>query len=294
MSEASSGLVEQLLVGAIDLHLHTGPDVFPRLVSDIEAAKQARDAGMAAILIKSHVTTTADRAKVATEVTGFPVYGGVALNLSVGGINPHAVEMAIRMGAKEVWMPTIHSEAYLACSGHVPMFKQVLRPGLRGLSVLDGDGNILPEVDEVLDLVAKSDVALATGHLSVRESMKLVERAKEMKVKTIVVTHPLATFVNFTVRDMLEILEKGATMLEHNINDTTPQIAHPIEPVKIAEAIKAVGAERCIMATDGGQVINPPPVDMMKKFIQLMLSFEVSEDEIRVMVTENPKRVLGL
>lgn len=294
MSESVSELAQQLLVGAIDLHVHTGPDVFPRLVSDVEAARQARDAGMRAILIKSHVTITADRAKIATEVTGFPVYGGVALNLPVGGINPHAVEMAIRMGAKEVWMPTIHAAAYLACSGHVPMFKQVLRPGLRGLSVLDGEGNILPEVDEVLDLVAKNDVALATGYLSVRESMKLVERARALGVKTIIVTHPLATFVNFTISDMLEILEKRATMLEHNINDTTPQIAHPIEPIKIAQAIKAVGAHRSIMATDGGQVINPPPVEMMKRFVELMLGFGGSEEEIRVMVAENPARVLGL
>lgn len=289
-----SRVAEELVAGAIDLHVHTGPDVFPRLLTDVEAARQAKEAGMKAILIKSHVTITSDRAKIAADVTGFDVYGGLALNLPVGGINPHAVEMAIRMGAKEIWMPTIHAAAYLEHSGHVPMFQRILRPGLKGLTVLDEEGRVLPQVDEVLELIAKNDVALGTGHLSVKESMALVARAKAIGVKNIIVTHPLATFVNFSIADMVEIIEKGATMLEHNINDTTHQIAHPIEPARIAEAINAIGAERSIMCTDGGQVINPPPVAMLKDFIRLMLGFGIAADDIRTMVKDNPARILGL
>lgn len=294
MTSGASEPAEKLLREAIDIHIHTGPDVFPRLLDDVEAAKQAKEAGMKAILIKNHVTVTSDRAKIASDMTGLPVFGGLALNLSVGGINPQAVDMAVRMGARVIWMPTIHSAAYLKRSGHIPMFQKVLRPGLRGIEIIDSEGRLLPEIDEVLDLVAQSDVALATGHLSVAESMALVARAKHLKVKTIIVTHPLAPYLNYTVDEMVEILERGAAYLEHNMNDTTRQMVHPIQPTAIAQAIRAVGAERTIMATDGGQTTNPRPVAMFKGFIQAMLEHGISADDIKVMIRDNPGRVLGI
>jgi len=289
-----SNKAKEIVQGAVDVHIHTGPDVFPRLLSDIEAAKQAKDAGMKAILIKNHVTISADRAQIASEVTGFPVFGGIALNHPVGGINVHAVEMALRMGAREVWMPTIHATAYLAHSGHVPMFAQVLRDGMQGIDVLDAEGRVRPEVRDVLRLIAEKDVILGTGHISVKEAMVLVEEAVKTGVKKILITHPLATFVNYSIAEMKSILEKGATMLEHNINDTTHQIKHPISPAKIADAIKAIGPERTIMCTDGGQIINPRPVEMLETFISQMMEFGVPESDIVTMVRDNPSRVLSL
>ncbi|MEW6660885.1 MAG: DUF6282 family protein [Bacillota bacterium] len=294
MGEEYEKQAEELLQGAIDMHVHTAPDVFPRLLNDIEAAEQAKEAGMAGILIKSHVTVTADRAQTAGQAAGVQVFGGVALNLPVGGINPHAVEIAIRLGAKKVWMPTIHAAEFLSRQGDVPMLQSILRPGLLGLTVLADDGSVLPEVDEVLDLAAKNGLAVGTGHLSVKESMVLVSRAKALGVKNIVVTHPLATFVNFSISELKEILEKGATMLEHNFNDMTPVVAHPIQPLWFAQAIKATGAAACIMCSDGGQAENPRPVEMLRRFIRLMLRQGISEKEIKLMVCDNPARVLNL
>lgn len=285
---------EHLMRGAIDMHIHTGPDIFPRLMSDIEAAREAKKAGLSGILIKSHVTITADRAAIATALAEFPVYGAMALNYSVGGLNPHALDVGIRMGIKEVWMPTIHSAQYLRHAGHVPMFTKVLPKGLKGICILKDDGNLVDEVYPILDMIAENDIILGTGHLSPEESLALVTEAKRRGVRRILVTHPLATFVGFTVDQMKEIIRRGATYLEHVFNDVTHQVAHPIRPEVIAEAIKAVGAEHCIMSTDGGQVINPPPVNMMAQFIVDMCRGGIPETDIAMMIKDNPRRILGL
>lgn len=284
----------KLLEGAVDFHIHTEPDVFPRIASDIEIAQQAKEWKMRAVLIKSHVTITADRAKIASQQTQFDVFGGLALNYPVGGLNPHAVDVAIRFGAKQIWMPTFQSAHYLKDKTHVPMFAKMLPEGLEGITILNGKNKIKPEVKQILEKIAENEIVLGTGHLSVKESMILVKEAKKMGVKKIVVTHPLAPFINFTVQEMKDIISEGATMLEHVFNDCTHQVSHPISPPVIAKAIKEIGARYCILASDGGQVINPPPREMMLKFVEGMLKAGVSAEEIRMMVSDNPKRMLSI
>ncbi|MGD0973218.1 MAG: DUF6282 family protein [Candidatus Korobacteraceae bacterium] len=285
---------KELIEGSIDFHIHTGPDVFPRLVNDIEAAKQAKEAKMKAILLKNHVTGTGDRAQIASQVVGFPVFGGIALNLPVGGVNPQAVEMALRMGAKEVWMPTIHAAHYLKEVDNVPMFAKLLKSGIKGINLLNQDGSLTNGVREVLALIAQYDGIMATGHISIQEAMALVPEAKKIGVKKIVVTHPLSPMENYSINDMKEILARGATMLEHVVNDITHQMKNPIPASKIAEAIKALGAETAIMSTDSGQVINPAPVCSMENFIREMLDHGIPEKDIMLMTRDNPAGMLGI
>ncbi|HEY3423613.1 MAG TPA: DUF6282 family protein [Negativicutes bacterium] len=285
---------KELLEGAIDFHIHTGPDVFPRLLSDIEAAQQAKAAKMKAILLKNHVTCTADRAKIASEVTGFPVFGGIALNLPVGGVNPQAAEMALRMGATEVWMPTIHAEHYLKEVDNVPMFARLIKSGIKGINLLNEDDTLKKEVREVLALIAEYDAVLATGHISIKEAMLLVPEARKMGVKKIVITHPTSPMEKYSIDDMKEIISRGATMLEHVVNDITHQMRNPISPSVIADAIKAVGAESTIMSTDSGQTINPPPTISMENFIREMLDLGISEKEIITMTRDNPAEMIGI
>jgi hypothetical protein len=285
---------KELIEGSIDFHIHTGPDVFPRLVNDIEAAKQAKEAKMKAILLKNHVTGTGDRAQIASQVVGFPVFGGIALNLPVGGVNPQAVEMALRMGAKEVWMPTIHAAHYLKEVDNVPMFAKLLKSGIKGINLLNQDGSLTNGVREVLALIAQYDGIMATGHISIQEAMALVPEAKNIGVKKIVVTHPLSPMENYSINDMKEILARGATMLEHVVNDITHQMKNPIPASKIAEAIKALGAETAIMSTDSGQVINPAPVCSMENFIREMLDHGIPEKDIMLMTRDNPAGMLGI
>ena len=293
-SKVSEKRAKELLKGAIDFHIHTGPDIYPRLVNDIEVARQAKKAGMRAVLIKNHATITADRAQMAQFVTGFPVFGGVALNWHVGGLNKYAVECAAKMGAKQVWMPTTHTANYLKYVDHVPMFAKAMPKDVKGITILNKAGAPVAEIAPILEVIAKNDMILATGHLSPSEGIALIREAKKAGVGKIVVTHPVASFVNYSADQMREALNAGATYLEHVFNDCTPQVADPLPPSALGEAIKAIGPEYCIMSTDSGQVVNPPPVKVMTRYIQEMLEYGFSEKAIKVMTAKNPARILGL
>lgn len=287
-------MAKEMLPGTIDFHIHTGPDIYPRLLNDIEAARQAKRAGMKAILIKSHATITGDRAQIAQRVTDFPVFGGLALNWHVGGLNKYAVECAAKLGVKEVWMPTTHATNYLKYVDHVPMFAKSMPKGITGISILREDGSLVPELAPILEIIAKNGMILATGHLSPEEGLALIPEAKRAGVEKIVVTHPVATFVNYSIHQMREALSRGATYLEHVFNDCTPQVANPLPPSALGEAIRTIGPEYCIMSTDSGQVVNPPPVKVMVWYIREMLKFGLSPEAIRTMTITNPGRILGV
>ncbi len=286
--------VMDLLEGAIDLHIHSAPDVYPRILNDVELAQQAKAMGMRAILVKNHFVETASRAQVASEVADFPVFGGIALNLTVGGLNSHAVDVALKLGAKAVWMPTLHAQQFLENRDHVANLAAQLGQDVKGIYLLNADGQLKEEVYPILDLIAKWNVILATGHITVREALALVRAAAERGVRKIVVTHPCASFVNYSVEDMKAILDAGATYLEHVYNDTTRQVAHPIKVADLYNAIKAIGAEHCIMSTDSGQWLNPVPAQQMGIYIKDMLNLGLSAREIRTMVADNPAQALGI
>lgn len=289
-----SQAVLNLLSGAIDIHIHSAPDLYPRILNDIELAIHAREMGMEAILIKNHFTETAGRAQLATDATGFRVFGGIALNLSVGGLNPHAVRAALKLGAKTVWLPTLHSLKFVANKSHVANLAGEIGNNLQGIYILKEDGSLKEELYPIFDLIIEHDSSLATGHVSIEEAKVVVREAAKRGVKKIVVTHPLASFVNYTVEDMKEILDLGATWLEHVFNDTTRQVGHPITRDALFSGIKAVGAKHCIMSTDAGQWLNPVPCQQMGIYIQDMLHFGFSEEDIRTMVSDNPGAMLGL
>ena len=284
----------KMLRGTIDFHIHTGPDIYPRLLNDIEVARQAKRAGMKAILIKSHATITGDRAQIAQNVTNFPVFGGVALNWHVGGLNKYAVECAAKLGAKEVWMPTTHATHYLQYVDHVPMFAKSMPKDIKGISILREDGGLVPELGPILETIAKNGMILATGHLSPEEGLALIPEARKAGVEKIVVTHPAASFVNYSTDQMREALSQGAAYLEHVFNDCTPQVANPLPPSALGDAIRVIGPEYCIMSTDSGQVVNPPPVKVMTWYIKEMLQYGLSLRAIRTMTITNPGRILGL
>jgi hypothetical protein len=283
-----------LLEGSIDLHIHSAPDVYTRVLNDIDLARQAKEAGMGGIFIKNHFTITADRAQIASDVTDFPVFGGIALNLTVGGLNYHAVDNAIKLGAKIVWLPTLHAAAFLDRKSHLSHLAGELKGVIQGISLLNDQESLKEELYPIFDRIAQADVTLATGHVGIKEAKTAVREAAKRGVKKILVTHPLASFVNYGLEDMKEIIDLGATYLEHVYNDTTRQVAHPIKIEDIYECIRAIGAERNIMSTDAGQWLNPIPVQQMAIYIKDMLGLGLSEKEIRTMVTENPARVVGI
>ena len=286
--------VLNLLEGAIDIHIHGAPDIYPRILNVMDLARHVKENGMRAILVKNHFTMTTGLARIASDETDFPVFGGIALNLPVGGLNIHAVDIALQLGTKIVWLPTLHSRKFVEHKSHVAHLAGGIRADVEGIYLLNDDGSLKEELYPTFDIIAERDAILGTGHVSVEEAKVAVREAAKRGVKRIVVTHPLASFCNYSVEDMKEILDLGATYLEHTYNDVTRQVSHPITLEDLYNGIKAIGPKHCIMSTDSGQWLNPVPVQQMGIYIKDMLNSGISEGDIRTMVSDNPAHVLGM
>jgi hypothetical protein len=269
------------LTGCIDLHIHAAPDVRPRLLDDIEVARQAAECGMRAILLKSHVTSTVDRAYLTGRVVpGIQVFGGLALNHAVGGINPYAAEVALQMGAAQIWMPTISAST----QRHDPVL-----PGLEIMS----NGAISRSVREVLELVAAHDVILGTGHLSVEEISALVPVARAAGVRKILITHPEHPPVEMPVDHQRELRQRYDVMFERCFI-STPLAGGDVPYDRLADIIRQVGVESTVISTDLGQAGNPAPVDGFAAYVEQLSREGLREKEIRRMASENPAALLGI
>ncbi len=196
------------VAGAVDLHCHPFPDLFPRLADDFDIVRAARDAGMKAILLKCHHENTVSRAYLVQRVIpGIRVFGGIVLNYYVGGINAAAVEASLRLGGKEVWMPTVdagyHAEIHGGTGGYDS--QQGGRSQAEGIWVADKKGKLRPEVKEVLELVAQYGAILGTSHLAPREIVALVREARSVGVEKIVITHPYFRVPNLDLDTLEEV-----------------------------------------------------------------------------------------
>ncbi|MCE5263384.1 MAG: phosphotriesterase-related protein [Deltaproteobacteria bacterium] len=284
-----------ILEGAVDLHFHAAPDLHDRPLDEIEIARAAREAGMRALLSKDHYGINAGRMHyVRKAVSGIHAFGGVVLNPAVGGLNPSAVEAAIAFGGKEVWMPSIFSDAHIKHFGgktYAALPGRVKWPE-KGISVLDDEGRLLPAVKEILDMIAQADIILGTSHCSEEESRILIDEAFRRGVKKILVTHPHNVVPNLSAETQLEFARKGA-YLEHCFAATTPKFFNA-RVDEVYAVIRAAGPERCVLATDLGQIGNPSPVEGLRTFIVELMELGVTREEIDVMVCRNPARLLGL
>jgi hypothetical protein len=288
----------ELLRGAIDLHTHSAPSFFDRLLDDIGLAEQAHAAGMRAVLYKAHEQDTTGRAAlVRRAVPGIEAFGGVVLNRAVGGLNPAAVDASIKLGGRMVWMPTMAAQHHVAFFGgsHFGARMKGKTPAAdpaHGLTVLDGAGGLRPEVREILDLIATAGICLSTGHLSLPEIQALVPAARAAGVTRILVTHPDFVLSGIGVADQKALADAGA-ILEKDVNTLGPPW-HSTTIEAMVQSIREVGPARCVLATDYGQLHSPAPVEGLRIFIQLCLEQGISEAEIQAMVAENPARLLGL
>lgn len=280
------------ITGAIDLHVHSAPDVYDRSVDDQQLVAEAEAAGMRAVLLKSHHTLTADRAMLAAKQVGIKVYGGLVLNHTVGGLNPVAVETAIAFGGRQIWMPTLHAAHCLAVA-EPEMFRAEARKGRRGIRVADAEGKLNPDVMPVLEQIRDADIALGTGHISPDESLVLLRAAREIGVTKVLVTHPLMQFTRFTIDQMKAAADLGA-LLEFDYLSCCPNWHTAVSPSRTAEAIHAVGFDHCVLATDGGQTFNPHPAQMLSDFADALLAEGIAERDIRAMLCANPARILGI
>ena len=272
----------QTLDGAIDMHAHAAPDGTPRKLDALELARMAKAAGMRAIVIKNHYEPTASLAFVVRKVVpGIEVFGGISLDLTVGGVNPAAVEWMTKVEGgygKVVWLPTFDSEAQVKLNGDNRPFAPVVR-----------DGKILPEVLAVIDIAAKHDLVLEMGHSSPQESLLIIPEAKRRGVKHVVVTHAMASpGGSMTLGEMREAAKEGA-LLELVYGPLTDE-----QLTKEAEAIKAIGAASFVLSSDLGQPPNPLHTDGLLAMYKGLMAHGVSAADIDVMARKNPARLLGL
>jgi hypothetical protein len=271
------------LNGLVDMHIHTAPDVRPRLLDDLEAAQQAAQAGLRAIVFKSHVTCTADRATIARKVVpGIQVFGSVTLNDAVGGLNPAAVEAALQLGARIVWMPTISAQNHIVKHGGMPS----------GIDLLTPDGELQPALFDIFDLVNQHDAILATGHLSVPEIVVLVEAAAKAGVRKVVITHPEVPWVDMSIAIQQELRDLGAFFERCYVSTFSQGGAVPL--ARITSDIQQVGVASTVLTTDLGAVGPPAPVQGMRAFLSALQKEGFSDREIRVMAGETPAMLLGL
>ncbi len=288
----------ELLHGAIDLHTHSSPSFFDRLLDDVGLAEQARAAGMRAVLYKAHEQDTTGRAALVRRVVpGIHAFGGVVLNHMVGGLNPAAVDASIKLGGRMVWMPTMSAQHHVAHFGGSHFGsgmkgKTLAARPTRGLTVLDDAGGLRPEVGEILQLIAAAGICLSTGHLSLAEIRTLVPAARAAGVTRILITHPDLELSGIGVADQKALADAGA-ILEKDVNTLGPPW-HSTTLEAMIQSIRAVGPARCVLATDYGQLHSPAPVEGLRIFVQLCLEQGISEADIRTMVAENPARLLGL
>ena len=301
MSDVPSQLARTLLRGAYDTHVHVAPDVVERKIDDISLARVLGELGMDGVQLKSHYTSTAERAAVVrAAVPEVQTLGSIALNRAVGGINPLAVEIAAREGARTVWMPTVDAvneahEREAPAGAKVPVWvKLQLDLRAQGLEiepvpVVGADGRALPETREVIAMVARHGMLLATGHLGRDEIFEVVDVALKAGVRDIVITHPDFPSQSLSIEDQRALAERGA-LLERCF--TTPHTGKmPWE--QWIENVRACGAENSVLSTDLGQVFNPPVQDGMALMVDRLLDAGFSDQEVHVMAVVNTRRVAG-
>ena len=282
---ALDGLNERaaaLLRGAIDVHVHAAPDPYAeRRMDALQLVRAAHEAGMAGLVLKSHEYPTQPLAWLLdAEFDDLTVYGALALDHAVGGLNPDAVEVSLRIGAKVIWMPTFDSRHW---RGYRP---QQVHSSAPGITVLDG-GELLPVCHTILDLIAEHDGVAATGHLSTEETLALTAAARERSIRT-VVTHAsmwIATEAQQRLAALGAYIEQCATVTLGRDGDAVPS--------GIVEQIRAVGPEHVVLSTDLGQAHNPDPPLGFGQWIEAMLEAGFDDEEVGRMVRENPAALLG-
>ena len=291
--------IDNLLKGAIDPHVHSGPSIAPRGIDHVELLRQASGAGFAAVVTKDH-----DYSSVMTAAlirNNFPdmktkIYPSIVLNNVVGGINPYAVEHTAALGGKIVWLPTLAAANHLRWQAQAkwvhPASSDKMRP-VTAIPVLNDDKSVRDDVKEVLDIVAKSDMVLASGHLHVSETWIVFEEAQRRGVKRLVFTHP-EDIVDASLNDVKGIAAMGA-FVEHSLCMFLDGCKFKsCEAEDLRKQIDAAGVDKTMLCSDLGQVGTFSPLDGFRRGIKLCMDLGYDDEDIRKMVSTNTARALGL
>ncbi|MEI9852415.1 MAG: DUF6282 family protein [Sphingomonas sp.] len=300
--EALEDRISRLLVGAVDLHCHSGPSVMARDLNHVEAMEEAAAAGFRGMLIKDHYYSATPIVALLKQThghLGVELFSGVPLNNSNGGFNKHAVDAGCSLGANLVWMPTFsaknHIDSPFGIKAGFPHTINKMIP-FDPLTPIDDNGEVKDEVKEILDLVAQYDVILSGGHMHVSEIFKVFEEARKRGVTKLLVNHP--TFIlDASKEDIRKLATELDAYIEHSLCmyiklTTRPKAMYP--PEELDALIQAGTVDRTILASDLGQKGNDHPVLGFRNVIEECIGLGYSDEDIRKMISGNPLRLLGL
>lgn len=291
--------LDRLLDGAIDLHCHSGPSPLPRRIDHVEAAEHGSVVGLRAIVVKSHHhSTVMDVLAMQPRLVGVKteVFGGIALNSQVGGINPHAVDMALKLGGRVVWFPTISAKQHMCNhdSGPGSKFPQPSVPLLapEEVDIFGTDGDLRPEVHQVIDTCREAGAVIAGGHQSPDRILALMEACRAAGHDKLLINHP--NFIIDADREQVARYAELGAIIEHSIC-MYDERSFDIWGIEVLiDWISLVGPERTSLGSDLGQQGHPLPVESFRLICGRLLDSGIDEKSVRLMVRDNPARLLGL
>ena len=285
--------IEELMIDAIDLHVHGAPEPpeSERRIGLLTLAQQAKEAGMKAVVIKSNQFGTGPLTLEINQLVKSPVLvGSLVLNNEVGGLNPDVVEAQARAGAKVIWLPTFSAAEHIR--GKTAGKTGAEKEPDNGISIIDANGKLVPQMMRILDVMRRNNLVLATGHVSKPEVYAVTREALRQQIN-VIITHPLVGLVRplLTIDEAKELAGMGA-YIENIFAVCMPPML--LSPENMAGYIKRIGPEHCVLSTDFGQIFNPPATEGFHMMLAIMLMFGLSEDELRILVKVNPAKILGL
>lgn len=296
VASVDQAVIDRLMQGAIDLHVHSGPSTMARQLDHFEAVEQAAAAGLRGILFKDHHYSVAPFMPIMERLLGHlgvKMYSSLVLNNTCGGFNPAAVDYHLKMGARLIYMPTAHAANHIRSNhrgGRLKSNVQLRKP--RALSPVDDHGNIIDPVLEILDMIAEHDAILSSGHLHVAEIWALFTEAKKRGVKRLLINHPMY-HLHFSPEDTRELAALGA-IVEQSACLYVDSRFNTFSPKELKEHIEAAGVENSSLGSDLGQTDNPSPVEGLRQMAALCLGLGFSEADVATMVRDNPARLVGI
>jgi len=291
--------VDELLDGAIDIHAHGGSENFERLLLEDDLAIEYAQLGLRAVVIKTWWTPSVSHLPLARkgvnawcERHGRPpiqLFGGITLNTSVGGLNPHAVKRCLGFqGMKYIWMPMVDSYHHR----RVVHDDWSESPWLR--IVDEKTHKVLPPLKEILRIAADNDLVIACGHYPWKpDAYELMAEARRLAVRRLEMVHPTHIHSKLTIEDMKEAAREGIKLMLMGLGSCTYPF-HENGPIYAVRMLKEVGPQHLVYGSDLGQIHNPSHAVVTRWFVKLLLAYGATKDEIRIVFKETAAKHIGI
>ncbi len=294
MLKSYPGMENELLVGAIDCHVHSYPDFVTRAQDMVQIGIDASKAGMRAVVLKDHWNVSANAAYCAQRHLDYMVekgdlthrvelYGGTG---TCFGMNPKAIRIAVRYpNFKMIWFPTFTSFGFWRKAGN---------PEHGGVKLTDDSGKVLPEVVEIMEIATENMIAISLGHADFADLLPVAKKAKEIGGVHAMLDHPLLEMNKLVLDEMKQLADLGIYIGTY-CQPMLPSLYNPVaDPMDTINTINAIGPERCIIGSDLGQVLQMDSIDGLRVCIRAMLAFGIKQKDLHMMLHENPAKLLWL